>query len=165
MLQISIPSAIWAEAHKSADLSKAFADEIQSERARFNHHEAQAKRASGVCWSGMGPDPWTGRTPEQILAAAVAAVARQKAFNESPRGRLLAGLSDLESDARSLLIQIEEIRNASSRSWAGELRFIDVRAQRLEAHVRGMITPTLDIQLAVGDEFERLESRTEGAAA
>lgn len=165
MLQISIPSAIWHEAHKSADLSQFFADELRLERAFYAHHEREADRSSGVCWSGMGPSAWVGRTPQQLFDAALAKCERARAFSASPQGRFLASLSDLESDARSLLIQIEEIRNASSRSWTGELRFIDVRAQRLEAHVRGMVTPTLDIQLAVGDEFSRLESMTDEAAA
>lgn len=165
MQQIAIPSAVWHEAHRDPELAKFFADEISLERAMFGSWAREAGCHEGVSWSGMGPDPWVGRTADSILNAAREKLARRKAWEASPQGRFMAAVSEIATLAREIDIEAEVVRNAQSRSWTSEIRFIDVRTQKIEALARKLVQTSLDAQVAIGAECERLETEADEAAA
>jgi len=73
--------------------------------AREGKHEAawradvagEARRSSGVSWSGLGAEPSRRpRSAAEIRAAAEAALQRATAFADSPRGRFLLNLRTLD---------------------------------------------------------------------
>ncbi len=94
---------------------------LQRERQLDASRAAQARRedqrSSGVSWSGLRAGPTRpARTPEQVRAAADAALARAAAFAESPRGRFLLGLRGLED--LGWASQAESARTAFARGFA-----------------------------------------------
>jgi len=73
------------------------AREARLEAARNREGRRAAARAAGVAWSGMGETkPPPARTVEQVRADAEAACLRAAAFADSPRGRFLENLRELE---------------------------------------------------------------------
>lgn len=66
-----------------------------AEEVRRAAHESEASRNGGVSWSGMGSEPFRGRSDEQITDAALAAADRAEAFRKSPRGVFLAALREI----------------------------------------------------------------------
>jgi len=83
--------------HAHEILSPYLQFEERRDAARAADAAREAQRCSGVAWSGLGAaPPRSGRNPEEIRAAAEAALARAAHFAASPRGRFLAGLRALE---------------------------------------------------------------------
>jgi hypothetical protein len=81
----------------------------------------EARRSAGVAWSGLGgetsPSP---RTTGEIRAAAEAALARAAAFAESPRGRFLLAVRELEKQGHAA--PAEAARSAFARGFAAPER-------------------------------------------
>jgi hypothetical protein len=80
----------------------------------------QARRAWGVAWSGLAPEPPHRRTPDQVRHLAQSRLASARAWADSPEGRLKSALSDLQRAARALDHQAESLREAASRSLADQ---------------------------------------------
>lgn len=71
--------------------------EERRDEARAAEAAGEARRSAGVAWSALGaPAARPRRSPEEIRAAAEAALARAGNFAASPRGRFLTGLRALE---------------------------------------------------------------------
>lgn len=71
--------------------------EHKREAADASDAHGEAQRSAGVAWSGLAAaPPHAPRGPEEIRAAAEAALDRAARFAASPRGRFLAGLRRLE---------------------------------------------------------------------
>ncbi|CAN7451078.1 hypothetical protein LJR219_002942 [Phenylobacterium sp. LjRoot219] len=71
--------------------------EEQRESAHATDAHGEVKRCAGVAWSGLGAaPPRAPRSPDEIRAAAEAALDRAARFAASPRGRFLVGLRALE---------------------------------------------------------------------
>jgi hypothetical protein len=93
------------------------AREEQRETCRQLQATREARRAAGVRWSGLSPDPPAPtRSPEMIRADAEAALARAASFAASPRGRLLHSLAALS--AAGAAPQAEGARSAFARGFA-----------------------------------------------
>jgi hypothetical protein len=92
-------------------------DARRREAARQADTRAEAERASGVSWSGLGARPSRPpRTADEIRADAEAALARATAFAESPRGRFLLAVRALEQ--LGYAAQAEAARAAFARGFA-----------------------------------------------
>jgi hypothetical protein len=92
-------------------------DEQRRDAARQAADRAESQRASGVAWSGLGPTPpRRGRTPDEIRAAAEAALARAETFATSPRGRFLQCLNGLQQQGHAA--PVETARAAFARGFA-----------------------------------------------
>jgi len=90
--------------------------ELQLEDVRQASAAQEAARARGVAWSGLGGAPLASRDPDQVRLDAEAALHRARAFAETPRGRFLAGLRDL--DGLGYAAQAEVARAAFARGFA-----------------------------------------------
>lgn len=113
-------------------LTHYIAAERQAEETRRSHHEREALRQSGACWSGMGPGPFTARTEAQIVADATARFERAQAAAATPEGRFRT--------AASLIFRAtgdERLLNCSSRG-------IDTNADLAADLLRGMDGPAAD---------------------
>lgn len=73
-------------------LNPTFRDACRREVTRAHAHRRQHEAGSGVCWSGMGSDPYAVRSVDEIEAEAKAEEARRA----SPRGRLLSALRGVD---------------------------------------------------------------------
>jgi hypothetical protein len=80
----------------------------------------QAKRAWGVAWSGLAPEPPRRRSPDQVRHLAERRLASARAWAQSPEGRLKSALSDLQRAARALDQHAESLREAASRGLADQ---------------------------------------------
>jgi len=95
--------------------------EQAAEHARAASREAEAERARGVRWSGLGPHPAPcARTLEEIRRDAQAAQVRAQAFAASPRGRFLSALEGLERTGCAA--PAAQARAAYARGFADPLR-------------------------------------------
>jgi hypothetical protein len=93
------------------------ARERRLEAARASGAREEARRSAGVSWSGLGAEPSRApRGPDEIRAAAEAALARAADFATSPRGRFLLALRALEN--RGYAAQAEAARAAFARGFA-----------------------------------------------
>lgn len=102
-------------------------------RAADRAHEAQ--RSGGVGWSGLGAEPYRGRSEADQRTAAHAAYERVKAFGESPRGRFIMALRQLEQLGYGS--HVETARSAFARGFADDRRpasLRDVGAALRELH-------------------------------
>jgi hypothetical protein len=91
--------------------------ECAAEDARAASRAAEAERARGVNWSGLGPCPAPcARTLDEICRDAEAARARARAFAASPRGRFLSALDGLER--AGLAAETAAARAAYARGFA-----------------------------------------------
>ena len=98
-------------------LTPYLAQEHRREAARRVSDATDAARGRGVAWSALGAQPSRpARTPEQIRAAAEAALHRAAAFAESPRGRFLFSLRAL--DDLGYAAHAERARAAFARGFA-----------------------------------------------
>lgn len=100
--------------------------ERQAEAGRFAQHTREAARASGVCYSGMGPGPFVARTDAEIVEAATAKHREACAFEVSPAGRFLICVSAIQSAAKTagdlpLYSACARALACCSRGLAGEL--------------------------------------------
>lgn len=107
-------------------LTDYIANERQAEESRAARHALEAKRASGVCFSGMGPGPFTARTDAELLAAARDRMERRGAFAVSPAGRFLLNVSTAQAAAKAsgdlpLYSACSRALACCSRGLAGEL--------------------------------------------
>ena len=76
-----------------SDIDRMLQIERHAEAARRLTDRSQRDRHAGVCWSGLGPEPFRPRLP---AAVAEAAAARLKAIHDwrtSPAGRLAAAMT------------------------------------------------------------------------
>lgn len=109
--------------HDAKDICLApyLAQERRCEAARRADDAAEARRSAGVAWSGLGAQPSRGpRTPQEIRAAAEAALHRAAAFADSPRGRFLFNLRSL--DQLGYTAHAERARAAFARGFADPAR-------------------------------------------
>jgi hypothetical protein len=91
--------------------------ERDRESVRRANDETEARRGAGVAWSGLGAQPSRPpRTADEVRTAAEAALKRAAAFAESPRGRFLLNLREL--DHLGYAAQAECARAAFARGFA-----------------------------------------------
>lgn len=105
--------------HDAKDICLApyLAREADRDAVRHADDEAEARRAAGVAWSGLGASPSRPpRSAADIRAAAEAALQRAAIFAESPRGRFLTNLRTL--DDLGYAAQAERARAAFARGFA-----------------------------------------------
>lgn len=91
-------------------LGSTFADclaaETRKEDARLQAHEAEADRHRGTCWSGMGPEPFRARSPEQLRQDAEARAEHDRIWRKTPTRTLLRAVHDVNyacEEIRSLV--------------------------------------------------------------
>lgn len=121
--------------------------ERTKETARQAAHNREQQRHRGVCYSGMGPGPFRGRSDAEILADAQCAANDIAAFRSSPEGRAQTAQCQAEEMAGTLLNAVLGFRNAMSR---GSLTITDEAlacateaeavCESLMAQVRAMAT-------------------------
>lgn len=102
---------------KDICLAPYIAQEQDRDAARRAADAVEARRSSGVAWSGLGAQPSRPpRRAEEIRAAAEAALERAAAFAKSPRGRFLLNLRAL--DHLGYAAHAERARAAFARGFA-----------------------------------------------
>ncbi len=158
MQQIALSREVWREAMKDPALAAALDDEVRQESVRYTAWAEENARASGVCWSGMGPGAFVMRTGQQMLDAAKEKVAKQSAWETTPEGRFVDGVVRAQALAVDIAQQLEMARNARSRSWIGELRTCDASLARVKALIADLTLAVQDAGLAVDDEFSAVEA-------
>lgn len=98
-------------------LAPFLAEERRREAAWRETRRSEARRASGVSWSGMGPHPAPDdRGEAELQAAAGAAMIRAQVWRQSARGRFLQKLKALE--ALGFVEAAETARAAFARGFA-----------------------------------------------
>jgi len=103
--------------HAHEILSPYLSREERGEEARAADAAREARRSAGVAWSGLSPPPPPPRrSPDEIRAAAEAALARARDFGASARGRFLTGLRALERLGHAA--ECETARAAFARGFA-----------------------------------------------
>jgi len=121
--------------------------EKAAEAARTLAHRREAKRSSGVSWSGLAPDAFPGRNCEALARDAAQRLADLEAWRASRSGRLLAAMARAER-------AVEAIRACVARGLAAN----DARCglaigdlERAAANARAAMDATASGVLSDGD--------------
>ena len=144
--------------HHDPDLIALLISERALDRARHVWSAREARRASGVAWSGMPPAPCGPRTEDALLNEARAKLAARRRWRESAQGRFVSAMVQVQAAARASHANGERAREAAARGFQDELEvceaaICDLRRQTLaliagvraaRRAVRGAAEPRLD---------------------
>jgi hypothetical protein len=89
--------------------------ELAAEAVRQEHHHMEARRHSGVAWSGLSPAPLRLRTLEELHARAEARLLARRAWRSTEDGRLIAAIAQYQAAARAAYTAGERARAALAR--------------------------------------------------
>ncbi|MFD3266655.1 hypothetical protein, partial [Phenylobacterium ferrooxidans] len=87
---------------RDPDLIDLLVAERALDRARLVWSAREARRASGVAWSGMSPPPCASRSKDVRLHEARAKLAARRQWRESARGRFVSAIAEVQSAARAV---------------------------------------------------------------
>ena len=121
------------------DLSALTALERARDRLWSSAHHLEQDRCGGVCWSGMGPDPWRPRDETRIRADAALRLQRLEAWRASADGRLLACVSDCQRAAQAAYLAAESARAAISRGLSHNAAHCDAEVAAIAAQGRALL--------------------------
>ncbi|CAN5418089.1 hypothetical protein BH10PSE5_BH10PSE5_12740 [soil metagenome] len=121
------------------------------DRARLTWRAREARRASGVAWSGMAPAPAEPRTEDALLAEARAKLAARRQWRESAQGRFVSAVSQVQGAARSLHANGERAREAASRDLHDELETCEALVRDLHRQTLALIAGVRAARRAVRD--------------
>jgi hypothetical protein len=93
------------------DFQRLLLAEQDADAHRAALHLREARRHGGVAWSGFAPDPFAGRSPDELSRDAQARLADLRDWRQGATGRLLSALSDAER-------AIEGLRSCLARGLA-----------------------------------------------
>lgn len=108
-------------------LAPYLAKEREAEANREAAHRPETERSSGVCISGMGPEPFRRRPDSQILTDAIERMESAERFRASPRGRFYVCINDLR-DTGAYADEAARLERWYLTSIADERSPLNVRA-------------------------------------
>jgi hypothetical protein len=85
--------------------------EEAADAARALAHAREAARHAGVAWSGLAPDAFRARTPENMTRDAATRLAALQHWRQTRQGRLLAAMTEAER-------AVERVRACIARGLA-----------------------------------------------
>ncbi|WP_340644483.1 hypothetical protein [Phenylobacterium sp.] len=101
------------------------------DQARLSWGAREARRSSGVAWSGMAPAPCLPRTDDALLDDARAKLAARRRWRESAQGRFVSAVAQVQSAARTAHATGERARDAAARDFWSERQTCEALAQDL----------------------------------
>ena len=121
------------------------------DRARLAWRAREARRASGVAWSGMAPASAEPRAEDVLLAEAHAKLAARRQWRESAQGRFLSAVSQVQVAARRLHTNGERAREAASRGFQDELETCEALARDLRRQAIALVAGVRAARRAIRD--------------
>ncbi|MBR7620437.1 hypothetical protein JKL49_13675 [Phenylobacterium sp. 20VBR1] len=121
------------------------------DRARLTWRAREARRASGVAWSGMAPAPAEPRAEEALLAEAHAKLAARRRWRDTAQGRFVSAVSQVQGAARGLHANGERAREAATRDLHEELETCEALVRDLRRQTLALIAGVRAAQRAVRD--------------
>lgn len=136
---------------KDVEFDRLLACEVARDQVWASARQSEAERARGVCWSGVGPDPWTRRSEAELADAARARRARLSAWRTSAEGRFLTALAHAEDAVQAAHQSVENGRAAVSRGLDHGRAVCDAAADVLEANGRALLAAALAARRALAE--------------
>lgn len=136
---------------RDPDLIDLLVSERALDRARLVWSAREARRASGVAWSGMAPPACAPRSEAAHLDDARAKLAARRQWRESARGRFVSAIAEVQSAARAVHAGGERAREAAARGFQDELETCEAIARDLHRQTLTLITSLRAAQRAVRD--------------
>lgn len=96
----------------------------------------QARRHSGVCISGMAPEPFVPKTERDLIASAEASAAREAAWLESAQGKAIADAVAVRRKACLLAQYADATVSALNRQDGSAVRAVE-RFEALLSDIKG----------------------------
>ncbi|MDO9247745.1 MAG: hypothetical protein Q7U11_14875, partial [Phenylobacterium sp.] len=140
---------------RDPDLIDLLVAERALDRARLAWSAREARRASGVAWSGMSPPPCAPRTGDARLDEARAKLAARRQWRESARGRFVSAIAGVQSATRAVHAGGERAREAAARGFQDELDTCEAIARDLRRQTLALITGLRAARRAVRDAAEQ----------
>ena len=140
---------------RDPDLIDLLVAERALDRARLVWSAREARRASGVAWSGMSPPPCAPRSKDVRLHEAHAKLAARRQWRESARGRFVSAIAEVQSAARAVHAGGERAREAAARGFEDDLETCEAIARDLRRQTLALITGLRAARRAVGDAAEQ----------
>lgn len=136
---------------RDPDLIDLLISERALDHARLVWSAREARRASGVAWSGLSPPPCAPRTEGARLDDARAKLAARRQWRESARGRLVSAIAEVQKAARAVHAGGERAREAVARGLPDELETCEAIARDLRRQTLALITGLRAARQAVRD--------------
>ena len=140
---------------RDPDLIELLITERALDHARRVWSAREARRASGVAWSGLSPPPCAPRTEDARLDDARAKLAARRQWRQSARGRFVSAVAEVQSAARALHAGGERAREAAARGFQEELETCEALARDLRRQTLALITGLRAARRAVRDAAEQ----------
>lgn len=150
-----IPSAIWTAAQAHPRLADAFNRKVSAYIRDFYAHEEKMRAVSGVHFSGMEPDPFHYKGPDDLLAEAQAEHDRWLAWRETPEGKFSEAITDVYAAIVSANVSRNQAYEAKCRSFPGELPRISKALIETREHLRAALEAVGLAEEAVALEYTR----------
>lgn len=99
------------------EIGRFIAREIELDTQRIAASERELGRQRGVCWGGMGAEPYQPRTAAQIAEAASDKAVRDADFWQSPRGVFVRAINNIAKTG-AYTAEAERARAAYNRGFA-----------------------------------------------
>ena len=130
------------------DFWAALALESGTESARARWSLEEANRGRGVCWSGLGPDPYAPCSPEELQDRARRRIEIARAWRATAHGGFLQAVAEAQRAAETAHAAAESARAASSRDFAAEASRCALRAREMEQCGRRLVAAARRARLA-----------------
>ncbi|MDO8799791.1 hypothetical protein [Phenylobacterium sp.] len=121
------------------------------DRTRCDGSAREARRASGVAWSGLAPAPSDRRTEADLLTAARAKLAARRQWRDSAQGRFVSAVAQVQTAARNLHAGGERARQAAARGFQDEAETCEAIARDLRRQALALIAGVRAARRAVRD--------------
>lgn len=121
------------------------------DRTRCDGSAREARRASGVAWSGLAPAPSDRRTEADLLTAARAKLAARRQWRDSAQGRFVSAVAQVQTAARNLHAGGERARQAAARGFQDEAETCEAIARDLSRQALALIAGVRAARRAVRD--------------
>lgn len=113
-----------------------YAQAVQRDALERRIHAEQARRHSGVCISGMAPEPFVPKTERDLIASAEASAAREAAWLESAQGKAIADAVAVRRKAFLLAQYADDTVSALNRQDGSAARAVE-RFEALLSDIKG----------------------------
>jgi len=113
-----------------------YAQAVQWDANEARIHAEQARRHSGVCISGMAPEPFVPKTERDLIASAEASAAREAAWLESAQGKAIADAVAVRRKALLLAQYADATVSALNRQDGSAARAVE-RFEALLSDIKG----------------------------
>lgn len=134
---------------RTNEAGRLLAAEIAAEAARVEHRQRDLTRHRGVSWSGLGPEPVEARSSMSLQAAAETKLLARRAWDGSPKGRLVSAIAACQAAAHRAHAVGERARAGAVRDEP--IEWCSQALQDLSSELRTLANSLDETRRAISD--------------